>query len=161
MTGLALFTLIHVLLSVIGIAAGFLVVLAMLEAKSLPGLTATFLATTVLTSVTGFFFPFKGVTPGIAIGALSLVVLALCLYAFYGRHLAGAWRRIYVITAVIALFFNTLVLIVQSFQKVAFLHALAPTGSEPPVAIAQGALLVLMIVLGILAVKKFRPQPVL
>ncbi|CAN5541082.1 hypothetical protein BH09VER1_BH09VER1_24100 [soil metagenome] len=157
MNFLQIYTLIHVLISLVGIASGFLVVFAMLEAKSLPRLTALFLVTTALTSITGFFFPFKGITPGIIIGILSLLVLAPTFYALYGKHLVGVWRKIYVITAVIALYFNTFVLIAQSFQKVPALKALAPTGSEPPFAMAQGTLLIFVIILGIFAAKRFRP----
>src|SRR5205823_1713264 len=103
--------------------------------------------TTVLTSVTGFGFPIHGVTPGIVLGILSLVVLAIAIFARYARHLSGGWRRAYVITASIALYFNCFVLVVQSFQKVPALHALAPTQKEPPFGIAQLTLLVLFILL--------------
>lgn len=156
MNGADLFTLIHVLLSIAGIIVGFVVVGGMLCGNSLPGWAAFFLITTVLTNVTGFFFPFHGVTPGIILGVLSLLVLAPCLYALYGKHLAGGWRKTYAITATVALYFNTFVLIAQLFQKVPALKALAPTQSEPPFAASQGALLILMIVLGTLAVKRFR-----
>ena len=107
--------------------------------------------------MTGFGFPDEHVTPGIIVGIISLVFLAVALFALYGQHLAGAWRWIYVVTAIIALWFNVFVLIVQSFQKIAFLKALAPTQSEPPFQIAQGVALVLFVVLAILAVRKFRP----
>jgi hypothetical protein len=129
----------------------------MLGGKRMDRMTALFLITTVLTSVTGFFFPFHGVTPGIILGILSLIVLALCIPARYSFHLAGKWRATYVITAVIALYFNCFVLLAQSFQKIPALHALAPKGNEPPFLIAEGILLILFIVLGIQAVKKFHP----
>jgi hypothetical protein len=116
------------------------------------------LATTILTSVTGFGFPITKFTPGLAIGIISLVLLAVVLYALYNRRLAGAWRWIYVVTAVIAQYLNFLVLIVQSFQKVAPLKALAPTQSEPPFLIAQLVALAIFVTLGILAVAKFRPM---
>jgi hypothetical protein len=138
---LATFTLIHVIISLVGIGSGLIVLFGMFGGKRLDGMTALFLVTTVLTSVTGFGFPFEHITPGIILGIL-----------------AGKWRAIYVITAVIALYFNCFVLIAQSFQKVPALHALAPKGNEPPFAIAQGILLVLFIVAGILAVKKFHPE---
>jgi hypothetical protein len=154
---LATYTLIHVIISLVGIGSGLIVVFGMLGGKRMDGLTALFLITTVLTSVTGFFFPFHGVTPGIILGILSLIVLALCIPARYSFHLAGKWRATYVITAVIALYFNCFVLLAQSFQKIPALHALAPKGNEPPFLIAEGILLILFIVLGIQAVKKFHP----
>jgi hypothetical protein len=134
---LAIFTLIHVIISLIGIASGFVVLSGMLSAKPLPGWTSLFLITTILTSVTGFFFPFHGITPGIIIGIISLVVLAVTLYALYARRLAGVWRKVYVITALFALYMNFFVFIVQSFEKIPALRALAPTQAEPPFAITQ------------------------
>jgi hypothetical protein len=154
---LATFTLIHVIISLIGIGSGLIVLFGMFNGRRLDGMTALFLATTVLTSVTGFFFPFEHVTPGIILGILSLIVLAIAILARYSFRMAGKWRSIYVVTAVIALYFNCFVLIAQSFQKVPALHALAPKGNEPPFAIAQGILLVLFIVAGVSAVKKFHP----
>ena len=155
---LVTYTLIHVIISLIGIGAGLVVLFGMFGGKRLDGMTALFLATTVLTSVTGFGFPIAHVTPGIVLGVLSLVVLAIAIPARYSFRMAGKWRAIYVITAVIALYFNCFVLIAQSFLKIPALHALAPKGNEPPFAIAQGILLVLFIVAGIKAVKKFRPE---
>lgn len=114
--------------------------------------------TTVATSVTGFFFPFHGVTPGIVVGILSLILLAVAIVGRYRRHLAGGWRKTYVITSVIALYFNVLVLIVQLFEKVPSLHALAPKGSEPPFLVTQVIVMVIFIALGIAAVKGFREQ---
>jgi hypothetical protein len=149
------FTLFHVILSLIGIASGIVVVLGMLAAKRLSLWTALFLITTIATSATGFLFPFEGFKPSYAIGILSLVLLAIAVAARYGFHLAGAWRWIYVVTSVIALYFNVFVAIVQSFLKVPRLHALAPTQGEPPFAIAQLAVLILFVVLGIFAVRKF------
>jgi len=153
---LATYTLIHVIISLIAICSGLIVLFGMFGGKRLDGMTALFLASTVLTSLTGFGFPFEHVTPGIILGILSLLVLAIAIPARYSFRMAGKWRAIYVATAVIALYFNCFVLIAQSFQKVPALHALAPKGNEPPFAIAQGILLVLFIVAGTLAVKKFR-----
>jgi len=155
---LATYTLIHVIISLVGIGSGLVVLFGMFGGKRIDGLTALFLATTVLTSLTGFGFPFEHVTPGIILGVLSLIVLALAIPARYSFHMAGKWRAIYVVTAVIALYFNCFVLIAQSFLKIPALHALAPKGNEPPFAIAQGVLLALFIVAGIRAVKKFRPE---
>jgi len=156
---LATYTTIHVIISLVGIVSGLIVLFGMFGGKRLDGMTAVFLVTTVLTSVTGFGFPFVHVTPGIILGVLSLVVLAVSIPARYTFRMAGKWRAIYVITAVVALYFNCFVLVVQSFLKVPALHALAPKGNEPPFAIAQGILLVLFIVAGIRAVKKFHPAP--
>lgn len=154
---LATYTLIRVIISLIGIGTGLVVLFGMFDSKQLDRMTAFFLATTALTSLTGFGFPLEGVTPGIILGILSLIVLAIAVPARYSFRMAGKWRAIYVVTAVIALYFNCFVLVAQSFQRVPALHALAPKGNEPPFAIAQGVLLVLFIVAGILAVKKFHP----
>jgi len=155
---LATYTLIHVIISLIGIGSGLIVLFGMFGGKRLDGMTALFLATTALTSLTGFGFPFEHITPGIILGVLSLIVLAIAIPARYSFRMSGKWRAIYVVTAVIALYFNCFVLIAQSFLKIPSLHALAPTGHEPPFAIAQGILLLLFIVAGILAVKKFHPD---
>jgi hypothetical protein len=154
----AAFTQFHVLLSLIGIVSGIVVVLAMLGANRLPLLTAIFLLTTVGTSVTGFMFHFASFGPPEIIGVISLVVLGLAILALYGYKLAGSWRWIYVAGAVFALYLNVFVGVVQTFQKVAFFHALAPTQAEPPFAIAQGIVLIAFIVLGIAAARKFRPS---
>ena len=152
----ATFTLVHVLLSLAGIGAGFVVLFGLIAGKRLDAWTAVFLATTVATSVTGFGFPFDHLLPSHKVGIISLVVLTFTLLARYAFHLAGAWRRVYVITAVIALYLNTFVGVVQSFLKVPALNALAPTQAEPPFAMAQGIVLLLFIVLGTLAAKRFR-----
>jgi hypothetical protein len=152
----ATFTLVHVLLSLVGIGAGFVVLFGLIAGKRLEAWTAVFLATTVATSVTGFGFPFDHLLPSHKVGIISLVVLAITLLARYAFHLAGAWRRVYVITAVIALYLNTFVGVVQAFLKVPTLNALAPTQAEPPFAIAQGIVLLLFIGLGTLAAKRFR-----
>jgi hypothetical protein len=151
------FTLLHVVISLIAIVSGLIVLFGMLGTHRLAGWTALFLLTTVLTSATGFLFPIKGFTPALAVGAISLLVLAIALLALYGKHLAGAWCWIYVATAVTALWFNVFVLIAQGFMKVASLHALAPNGSEPPFLIAQSAALVFLAVFGVIAAFKFRP----
>src|SRR6267378_8684340 len=155
---MATFTAVHVLISLIGIVSGFVIVFGLLVSKRLGGWTAVFLASTVLTSVTGFFFPFHGFLPSHALGILSLIVLAIAIFARYGRHLAGAWRRIYVVTAVIALYFNTFVLIVQLFQKVPALKAMAPTQSEAPFKVTQLLALALFVLVGIFATIRFRDE---
>jgi hypothetical protein len=151
------FTLIHVVISVIGIVTGFMVVGGMLAGKRLDALTAVFLATTAATSITGFGFPIHHFAAPHIVGVISLVVLTIAIVARYAFHLGGAWRWIYVVTAVIALYLNVFVGIVQAFLKVPALKALAPTQAEPPFAIAQLAALVVFIAIGILASRRFRP----
>ena len=158
--GLTPLTFVHVLLSLIGIFTGIVVLFGMLSAQRLPGWTLVFLVTTILTSVTGFFFPFVKFMPSHAVGIISLFVLAWSLLALYTFNLAGAWRWIYVVTAVIALWFNVFVLVAQGFAKIPALHALAPTQAEPPFAIAQGIVLLVFLVLGYLAVRRFHPVAV-
>jgi len=152
------FTLVHVIISLIAIVSGLIALFGMIAGKRLDAMNGLFLTTTVLTSVTGFGFPIHSVTPAVILGILSLVVLAIGLFARYARHLAGGWRRTYVITASIALYFNCFVLVVQSFMKVPALHALAPTQKEPPFAIAQLIVLVLFVVLSVVAARKFRSE---
>jgi len=155
MFGLTAFTFVHVVLSLIGILSGFVVTYGMLTANRLDRWTSLFLATTVLTSVTGFFLPAEHFMPSHAIGILSLAVLALAIMGRYLRNLAGAWRRTYVITAVIALYFNVFVLIAQAFMKVPDLKAMAPTQSEPPFLAAQLVCMAGFFVLGIFATIRF------
>jgi hypothetical protein len=154
----ATFTQFHVLLSLIGIVSGIVVALAMLAANRLPVFTAIFLATTVATSATGFMFHFASFGPPEILGAISLVVLGIAILALYSYKLAGSWRWIYVAAAVFVLYLNVFVGVVQTFQKVAFFHALAPTQTEPPFAVAQGVLLIAFIALGIAAAIKFHPS---
>ena len=152
-------TFLHVAISLIGILSGIVVGLGLLGGKRMDGLTSLFLWTTILTSVTGFiFFPFHGVTPGIVVGILSLIVLAIAWVARYSKKMDGGWRKVYVITAMIALYLNVFVLIAQSFQKVPALHALAPTQSEAPFKIAQLCCLLLFVIWTILASMKFRSE---
>ena len=153
------YTLIHVVISLIGIGSGIVVLWGMIRNKRLDGITAIFLTFTVLTSVTGFGFPFTHVTPGIIVGVISLVLLALAIAARYAFRLAEAWRLIYVVTALMALYLNVFVLVVQSFEKVPALHALAPTQSEPPFVATQLVVLVVFIILTLFAGRKFHPAP--
>jgi hypothetical protein len=152
------FTLLHVLISLAGIGTGFVVVYGLLTGKRLDGWTAIFLATTVLTSLTGFLFPVEHLLPSHVVGILSLVVLAVAIFARYAFHLARAWRWIYVVCALLALYLNSFVAVVQSFLKVPALKALAPTQKEPPFLVAQLIVMGLFIVLGIFAVKKFHVE---
>jgi hypothetical protein len=154
----ATYTLVHVIISLVGIASGLVVAFGLLGGKRLDGWTTLFLVSTVATSVTGFGFPFEHLSPAHKVGIISLVVLVVAILARYTFHLAGAWRRIYVITAMIALYLNVFVLVVQSFEKVPTLKALAPTQSEPPFLVAQVAVLVLFVVLTIVSAKKFSKQ---
>jgi hypothetical protein len=153
----ATFLQIHVALSLIGIVTGLVAVLAMIQGKFLRGWTAIFLATTVLTSATGFPLPPFGLDPPRIVGIVSLVVLALALAGLYVFRLAGPWRWVYVVTATIALYFNCFVAVAQTFMKIDFFHALAPTQQEPPFAIAQLVVFALFIAFGWLGVKRFRP----
>ena len=154
----ASFTILHVVISLIAIAAGLVVVPAMLKNKRVERWTALFLATTVLTSVTGFLFHSASFGPPHVVGVISLLVLAVTIPALYACHLAGAWRWIYVVGAVLALYLNVFVAVVQAFQKLSFLEALAPTQSEPPFLAAQLVVLALFILLGLFAVIRFHPE---
>jgi hypothetical protein len=151
------YTELHVVISVIGIGSGLVVMWGMLRAKPLNGITSIFLVTTILTSLTGFAFPNEHITPAIVVGVLSMIMLAVAVFARYARHLAGIWRAAHVVTAAIALYFNVFVLIVQSFEKSAALHALAPTQKEPPFAIAQLVVLVAFVIVTVMAVRRFHP----
>ena len=151
------FTTVHVIISLLAIASGIVVLIGMLGSHRMQGLTALFLITTILTSVTGFLFPIHGFTPGLGTGIVSLVLLAVALYGLYGKGLVGTWRWIYVACAVSALYLNVLVLIVQSFQKVPKLQVLAPTQSEPPFLITQSAALVVFLIVGVVAALRFHP----
>jgi hypothetical protein len=153
---LSTFTLVHVLLSLVGIASGFVVVSGLLRGRERGGWTTLFLGTTVATSVTGFGFPVDHLLPSHVIGFLSLVILALAILARYGLSLMGAWRWVYVIGAMVALYLNVFVGVVQAFLKVPALHALAPQQTEPPFVVTQGVVLVLFIVLTVLVAKRFR-----
>jgi hypothetical protein len=163
---LSTFVLVHVIISLIGIAAGFVVMFGMLGSNKMPGWTALFLITTILTSATGFLIPplvTDKLLPSHIIGALSLLLLAIACFALYGQKLAGSWRWIYVVTALLSLYLNTFVLVIQSFLKIVPLHALAP--GEPPggpvFAIVQGIVLVFFIIMIIGAVRRFRPPAVM
>jgi hypothetical protein len=155
---IATFTKLHVAISLIGIVSGLVVLYGMLGAQRMPGWTALFLVATVLTSVTGFMFPAVSITPAAIFGAISLVVLAVALLALYVFHANGAWRWIYVVTALVALYLNVFVPVVQAFQKIAVLHPLAPNGSGPPFLVAQTIVLLTFLWLGFGAVRKFRPE---
>jgi hypothetical protein len=147
----------HVALSLIGIATGFVVLYGLISDKPHGGWTAAFLVTTILTSLTGFPLPATQLLPSHIVGVISLVLLAAAVAALYVYHLVDAWRWIYVVSAVAALYLNVFVGVVQAFQKLAFLKRLAPTQSEAPFLIAQLLVLAVFVVLGIMAVKRFRP----
>ena len=157
-SNLSAFTKLHVVISLIGILSGLVVMFGLLAGQKLNLWTALFLISTVLTSVTGFFFPFHGVTPAIIVGIISLVLLAVAILARYARHLAGYWRWIYVVCTMISLYLNVFVLVVQLFQKVPALKALAPTQSEPPFAVTQLVVLALFVLLTIIAAIRFRGE---
>jgi hypothetical protein len=150
------FTILHVIITLIAMGSGLIVVGGMFASHRLPVTTALFLFTTALTSVTGFLFPIHGFTPALGVGIVACVILVVALCALYKEHLVGAWRWIYVITAVASLYLNVFVLVVQSFVKVSALNALAPTQSEPPFAITQAVVLVIFILIALIAVNTFR-----
>jgi hypothetical protein len=152
------YTVIHVIISLIAIFAGLVVLAGMLTNKDLPRWTAVFLGFTVATSVTGFFFPFHGFTPAIGVGIISMVLLAIALFARYVRHTIGPWRWLYIVTGLMSLYLNCFVLVVQSFMKVPALKAIAPTQTEPPFAVTQLTVLVLFVVLTIISLIRFRPH---
>jgi len=151
-----LFTLVHVVLSLAAIGAGLIAILGLASNKLSSGLTAFFLATTALTSITGFLFPFHGMTPGIILGIISMVVLLLAVVALYGQKLAGAWRGTYVISATLALYFNVFVLFAQLFAKVPALKAIAPSQSSPAFGITQLVVMAAFVVIAIRSFKGFR-----
>ena len=156
---LSAFTMVHVIISLIAIVSGFIVLFGLFGSHRLPGMTALFLLTTILTSVTGFLFPFEKLLPSHMVGIVSLIVLAIACFALYVMKLSGPWRWIYTLTAMIALYLNVFVLVIQSFLKIGPLHALAPSvpPSEPPFAVVQGIVLVFFIIAIIGAVRRFRP----
>ena len=156
---LQIYTIIHTIISLIGIFTGLIALGGLLAGKRFDGWTKWFLITTVLTSVTGFFFPFRGFTPAIGVGIISCIVLAIAIYARYAKHLAGAWRWIYVITATIALYFNCFVGVVMAFRRVPALHALAPTETEPPFQHTQLVVLAIFVVLTIIGIIRFKVEP--
>src|SRR5216110_1470903 len=157
---LEIYTIIHTLISLVAIFTGFVVVFGLLAGKRLDGWTKWFLVTAVATTITGFFFSLHGFTPAIGLGIISLPFLALTIFARYPKHLAGPWRWIYVIGAVICLYFNLFVLVVQSFEKIPALHAMAPTQTESPFKLTQLIVLLLSLVLAIVAAINFRPEPI-
>jgi len=160
MLGMSLetFTLLHVVLGLAGIGSGGFVLFGLLTLRRFDRWTALFLATTVATSLTGFGFPFAHLLPPHVVGILSLLILALAIVARYAFRLAGPWRRVYVVSATLALYFNVFVAVAQAFLRVPTLKALAPHQTEPPFAVAQGAVLVAFLVLGGLATLRWHPE---
>ncbi len=161
---LSTFVAVHTIVSLVAILAGLVVMFGMLGSNRMPGLTAIFLLLTILTSATGFLIPplvTEKLLPSHLFGFLSLALLAVACFALYGQKLSGKWRWIYVLTALISLYLNVFVLVIQSFLKVPALHALAPSvpPAEPPFAIAQGIVLVFFVIVIIGAVRRFRPLP--
>jgi hypothetical protein len=152
------FTYLHVFMSLIGIGAGIFIIFGLLTSRRLSILTSLFLITTVLTSLTGFLYPFNGMTPGIVLGILSMIALILAIVGLYVRKLAGAWRGIYVVSVIVAFYFNFFVLVAQAFDKVPVLHAVAPSQKSPGFMITQLAVLLIFILLTVRAVKKFHPE---
>jgi hypothetical protein len=156
MTGIQVYTLLHVAISVIGIFTGLIVVFGMLTGKMLDGMTGIFLASTLLTDITGFLFPYHGFLPSYGVGIIDTVLLLAAIYARYSQKLAGGWRRTYAITAALALYLNVFVLVAQLFMKVPSLHVLAPTGTEPAFKISQAVVLTVFLVLTVASAIRFR-----
>ena len=156
---LSAFTMVHVIISLIAIVSGIIVMFGLLGSNRMPGLTAIFLLFTILTSATGFLFPFEKLLPSHMVGILSLVLLAIACIALYGMKLSGPWRWIYVVTAMTSLYLNVFVLVIQGFLKVDALKALAPTQTEPPFAVIQGIVLAFFVIVIIGAARRFRPMP--
>jgi hypothetical protein len=157
---LATFTIVHVLISLVGIAAGLIAMAGLLTSNPLRGWTALFLITTILTSATGFLFPFTTLLPSHIVGIISLLLLAVAVFSLYGGHLSGIWRPAYVVTAMLSLYLNVFVLVIQSFLKVPALKALAPTQTELPFVVVQGATLVFFAGVTWLAARRFHPAAV-
>src|ERR1700743_107536 len=161
MLGLSLHavTILHVVISLIGIVSGLVVLSGLFKSQSMPGMTALFLCTTILTNATGFMFPFEKLLPSHIIAILSLVLLAIACFALYSQQLSGIWRPVYLVTAIASLYFNVFVLVIQSFLKIGPLHELAPSvpPSEPPFAVVQGVVLVLFVLAIIRAVRRDLP----
>lgn len=157
--GMTTYTVVHVVISLVAIASGLIVLLGLLAAKKFGGWTALFLVTTVATCVTGFGFPFARLLPSHIVGVITLVACAVAILALYIRRLAGAWRWIYVISTVVALYLNVFVLVVQAFLKVPALNALAPTQTEGPFKLTQIVVLAIFILPCIVAAFRFHPEP--
>ena len=154
-----LFLQIHVTISLVALVAGLIVLYGWLNGNPSRGWTAFFLVTLILTSVTGFPLPPFGLDPPRMVGILSLILLAIAVIAIYGFRVTGPWRWIYIVTAITALYLDAFVGVIQAFNKLSFLHELAPNGSEPPFVIVQVVVLAIFVVLGFLAVRRFHPQP--
>ena len=152
------FTLLHVLLSVVGILAGLVVIGGLMSGTLLNGWIGVFLTATILTNATGFFFPFTRILPSHIVGGLSLVILPIAMAALYWKHLAGGWRRVFVVASVVAVYFNVFVLVVQLFQKFPLLIAVAPTQQSPAFAVSQLIVLGLFVGLGRAALHGFRAE---
>jgi hypothetical protein len=157
MSYLTVLTIVHVIISLLAIGSGFVVIYGMRANQRMESLTKFFLGMTIATSVTGFMFPFEKFLPSHALGVLSLIALAVAVYARYAGRMASNWRWIYVVTAIVSQYFNVFVLVVQAFRKIPALESLAPTQTEPPFAIAQGIVLGAFVAVGYLAVKRFKP----
>lgn len=151
------YTMLHVVISLIGIVSGLIVLGGLLAGHRLSIMTLIFLVTTLATTLGGFLFPFTGFTPAIGVGIISTVVLLVTIAARYAYRLRGSSRWIYIGGAVLALYLNFFVAVAQSFQKIPAFAAYAPTGSEPPFAITQGIVLVAFILLGLVSLRRFHP----
>jgi hypothetical protein len=154
-----LFLQIHVAISLIALVTGLIALIGWLTGNFSRGWTALFLVTLILTSVTGFPLPPFGLDPPRMVGILSLILLAIAVLAIYVFNVRAAWRWIFLVTAIAALYLDAFVGVIQAFAKLSFLHELAPNGSEPPFVIAQVVVLAIFVVLGFLALRRFHPEP--
>lgn len=157
---LTAYTIVHTIISLVGVLSGLFLLYGMLTSKPSDFWTATFFTSQVATDLTGFAFPFHGLKPSYVVGVISLVLLLLAIYALYSRHLAGAWRKVYVVAAVMALYLDVFVTIVQSFLKIPFLHDMAPTQTEPPFKLTQLVVLVIFVGLGVAATIEFHDETI-
>jgi hypothetical protein len=155
---LTTFTLLHVLISLIGVVTGFVVMAELLRSRSSGGWTTIFLATTIVTSASGFLFPFSKLLPSHIVGIISLALLAVAVFAFYGRHMHGVWRPVYIVTALLSLYLNVFVMIIQAFMKISILKGLAPTQTESPFLIVQGMTFLCFLAVIVVAAIKYRPS---
>lgn len=158
MSGIAALTLFHVVLSLIAIVAGVVLARGLLAGRRNDRWTHIFMVTTAITVLTGFVFPYRGFTPGIGVGIVCVLVFIPTALARYRFQMAGLWRPVFIVGALALFYFNCLVFVVQSFQKIPPLNALAPTGAEPVVGIVQAIVFVAFLVVGFFSVRRFRPM---
>jgi hypothetical protein len=157
MSGIAALTLFHVIVSLIAIAAGIVLAHGLITRKRYDRWTLIFMVTTAVTVLTGFVFPYNGFTPGIGVGIICVLIFIPTALARYRFAMAGIWRPIFVVGALALFYFNCLVFVVQSFQKIPPLNALAPTGGEPIIGAVQAVVFIAFLIVGFFSIRRFRP----